>query len=145
MKAIDYFTPEQRERIKQTVHEAESITSGEIRVYIEDKCKTDVLDRAAFVFAEMMMHKTATRNGVLIYLALEDKKFAIIGDVGIHAKVGDDFWNSIKERMAENFKQSRFTDGLIEAITEAGEALQKFFPYTEGDKNELSDDLEFGK
>ena len=145
MKAIDYFTPEQRERIKQAVHHAEMLTSGELRVYIEDKCKIDVLDRAAFVFAEMMMHKTAERNGVLIYLALEDKKFAIIGDVRIHAKVGDNFWNTIKESMAEHFKNSRFTDGLIQGITEAGHALQQYFPRTDADRNELSDDIQFGK
>lgn len=145
MKAIDYFSPEQRERIKQAVNAAEMLTSGEVRVYMEDKCKTDVLDRAAFVFAEMMMHKTAARNGVLIYLALEDKKFAIIGDVGIHAKVGDDFWSNIKENMAEHFKNSRFTDGLIQGITEAGQALQQYFPRTDADKNELSDDIQFGK
>ena len=76
----------------------------------------------------MMMHKTDERNGVLIYLALEDKKFAIIGDVGIHAKVGDDFWNSIKNRMTEHFKQARFTEGLIQGIMEGGQALQKHFP-----------------
>ncbi len=145
MKAIDYFSTEQRGRIKQAVHDAEMLTSGEVRVFIEDKCKTDVLDRAAFVFAEMMMHKTSERNGVLIYLALEDKKFAIIGDTGIHAKVGDDFWNKIKENMAAHFKHSRFTDGLIQGITEAGQALQQYFPRTDADRNELSDDIEFGK
>ena len=145
MKSVDHFTIEERKRIMQAVHNAEKLTSGEIRVYIEDKCKQDVLDRAAFVFAEMMMHKTEQRNGVLIYLALGDKKFAIIGDAGIHAKVGDDFWTTIKHQMAEYFKEKRFTDGLVYGIMEAGNALQKYFPHSDGDSNELSDDIVFGK
>ena len=145
MKAIDHFTPEERERIKQAVHHAEALTSGEIRIYIEDKCKADVLDRAAFVFAEMLMHKTEQRNGVLIYLALHDKKFAIIGDAGIHAKVGDDFWNNIKHQMTEHFKEMRFTEGLVYGIMEAGKALQQHFPPADNDNNELSDDIVFGK
>ena len=145
MKAADHFTDAERERIRQTVHAAEALTSGEIRLYIEDKCKVDVLDRAAFVFAEMMMHKTKERNGVLIYLALSDKKFAIIGDAGIHAKVGDDFWNTIKHDMMEHFKQMRFTDGLAHGILEAGKALQKHFPRADDDSNELSDEIVFGK
>ena len=145
MKAVDHFTVEERDLIKRAVHKAEDLTSGEVRVFIEDKCKTDVLDRAAFVFAELLMHKTEERNGVLIYLALSDKKFAIIGDAGIHSKVGVDFWNSIKERMAEHFKQARFTEGLVQGITEAGNALQQYFPHSDNDSNELSDDIVFGK
>ena len=145
MKAVDYFTAVERERIKTAVQEAEELTSGEVRVYIEDKCKAEVLDRAAFVFAEMLMHKTEARNGVLVYLALSDKKFAIIGDIGIHAKVGNDFWNGIKERMAEHFKQTHFTEGLVQGILEAGKALQQHFPHSGNDSNELSDDIVFGK
>ncbi len=145
MKATDYFTSVERELIRNAVGEAEKLTSGELRVYIEDKCKSDVLDRAAFVFAEMLMHKTEARNGVLIYLALHDHKFAIIGDIGIHAKVGDSFWNDIKERMLEHFKQARFTEGLTQGIVEAGKALQQHFPRAANDSNELSDDIVFGK
>ena len=145
MKAIDHFTSEERERIRQAVNKAEVLTSGELRVYIEDTCKNDVLDRAAFVFAEMMMHKTKLRNGVLIYLALHDKKFAIIGDAGIHAKVGDDFWNNIKHQMTLHFKEMRFTEGLVYGIMEAGKALQQHFPPADNDNNELSDDIVFGK
>lgn len=145
MKAIDYFTPEQRGRIHYAVHEAEKLTSGELRVYIEDKCREDVLDRAAFVFAEMIMHKTTARNGVLIYLALHDHKFAIIGDVGIHIKVGDDFWNKIKIQMANDFKEGRYTDGLIRSVMDAGHALQQHFPRADDDTNELSNEIVFGK
>ena len=103
------------------------------------------MDRAAFVFAEMLMHKTEARNGVLIYLALHDHKFAIIGDVGIHAKVGDDFWNKIKEEMAEHFKAARYTEGLVQGIREAGQALQHYFPRSDNDSNELSNEIVFGK
>ncbi len=145
MKATDFFSKSDRERIRLAIEQAESMTSGEIRVYIEDECKTEVLDRAVFVFAELNMHLTDLRNGVLIYLALEDKKFAIIGDAGIHAKVGDDFWNKIKEKMATYFKESKFTDGLEHGILESGIALKNHFPHQNGDKNELSDDIIFGK
>ena len=144
MKAIQHFTADDRERIRGAVKEAESLTSGEIRVYIEDKCKGEVMDRAAFIFGELMMHKTDERNGVLIYLAIDDKKFAIIGDAGIHAKTGDHFWDAIKTNMADHFRQSQFTQGLITAIKESGEALQKFFPHQPDDRNELSDEIQFG-
>ena len=145
MKAIDHFTSHDLERINHAVEAAEKLTSGEVRVYIEDKCRIDVLDRAAFVFAELMMHKTAERNGVLIYLALNDKKFAIIGDVGIHAKVGDSFWNEIREQMKEHFRQSNFTEGLVHGILDAGTALQQHFPRSDNDNNELSNEIVFGK
>jgi len=145
MNALEHFSVEQQDRIKQAVHHAEVCTSGEIRVYIEDKCKTDVLDRAAFIFAELLMHTTAERNGVLIYLALSDKKFAIIGDVGIHQKVGDDFWNTIKENMTMHFKQSHFTEGLVYGIIESGKSLQHYFPRAHNDNDELPNDLVFGK
>ena len=104
MKAINYFTTQDKARIANSVKEAEQHTSGEIRVYLEDHCKGDVMDRTAFVFAELQMHKTEQRNGVLIYFALDDKKFAVIGDAGINAVVGQDFWNSVKELMVAHFK-----------------------------------------
>ncbi len=145
MKAPDLFSDSDRERIRLAVEQAESMTSGEIGVYIEDECKMEVLDRAAFVFAELNMHLTDLRNGVLIYLAVVDKKFAIIGDAGIHAKVGDDFWNKIKEKMAISFKESKFTDGLAHGILESGIALKNYFPHQIDDKNELPNDIIFGK
>jgi uncharacterized membrane protein len=145
MNAPALFSQSDRDRLKDAVSGAEAMTSGEIRVYIEDDCKTDVLDRAAFIFAELNMHLTDLRNGVLIYLAVSDRKFAIIGDAGIHAKVGDDFWKSIKHHMATLFKEKKFTEGLEYGILESGKALQQYFPFSEGDKNELPDDLIFGE
>ena len=145
MKALELFSPEDRERIKLAIGKAEMQTSGEIRVYIDDECKEDVMDQAAFVFAELNMHRTELRNGVLIYLAVEDHKFAIIGDAGIHAKVGDQFWNKIKAEMILRFKEGKVTEALEVAILEAGEQLQHFFPRSGDDKNELPDDMVFGK
>lgn len=140
------FSAEQKGRIKAAIEAAELNTSGEIRVHLEGHCKTDnVLDRAAQMFAQLNMHKTDTRNGVLIYLAVKDHKFAIIGDAGINAKVEDDFWDITKGKMLDHFKTGDLTKGLVEGITCAGARLKEHFPYQQGDKNELSDDISFGK
>lgn len=145
MKATDIFGSTGKERIHAAIGIAENQTSGEIRVYIDDECKEDVLDRAAFVFAELNMHKTNLRNGVLIYLAVKDQKFAIIGDVGIHSKVGDDFWNQVKEGMLEDFRKGAFVDGVEKAVIDAGKKLKAFFPKENRDINELPNDIIFGK
>jgi uncharacterized membrane protein len=104
-----------------------------------------VLDHAAFMFDALDMQKTAERNGVLIYLAIEDRQLAILGDAGINQKVPIDFWNKIKDLMIANFKQGNYTEGLTEGILLAGEQLKKQFPYQKDDKNELSNDISFGK
>lgn len=139
------FTGEQKARIKEAIRDAEKNTSGEIRVHIDRKCKADVLDRAAYVFEQLNMHKTKLRNGVLIYLATDDHKFAILGDAGINTVVPDNFWDDIKERMLENYKQGKFTEGLEEGIRMAGQQLEKHFPYQIDDENELDDEISFGK
>ena len=141
MKAADYFTDERLAEIGAALKNAEKRTSGEIRLYIEDKCKEDVLDHAAFLFAELKMHKTELRNGVLFYLAIQDHKFAILGDAGINTKVEKGFWDHIKEEMVKYFKDGRFAEGLEKGIAMAGEALAEHFPYQKGDVNELSDDI----
>src|SRR5690349_14000159 len=97
------FTKERREDIVAAIAEAEKQTSGEIRLFIEDNCKEDVLDRAAFIFKELKMHETHLRNGVLFYLAMNSQKFAILGDTGIHSKVHKDFWHEIKYEMQQHF------------------------------------------
>lgn len=125
------------------IQQAEKATSGEIRVHIENHCRKNVLDRAADVFAQLKMHKTAARNGVLVYVALEDRKFAILGDVGINAKVPANFWEGIKIRMVEQFKQGQITEGIRDAVLSAGNALKTYFPYQTDDKNELPDDISF--
>lgn len=145
MKASDFFSKDDQKKIEQAVKQAEHKTSGEIRVHIDTRCKADVLDAAARVFATLGMHKTKLRNGVLIYLALQDRKFAIIGDVGINVKVPSNFWDNIKEEMLQHFKNSEFTAGLVHAILKAGEQLKQHFPHEKDDINELPDEISFGK
>ena len=114
MSARNIFTTEQKTLIVNAIKEAELNTSGEIRVHIEKQCKGDVLDQAAFWFEKLEMHKTELRNGVLFYLAVEDHKFAILGDVGINQKVPEDFWESTKEVVLEKLKEGLYSDGLEE-------------------------------
>jgi uncharacterized membrane protein len=144
-KASSFFTTEEQAKILSSVKEAEKETSGEIRVHIETSCSGDVLDRAAWIFGKLGMNKTALRNGVLFYLAVTDRKFAIIGDAGINAKVPGDFWDKAKEMMLENFKAGKFTEGLSKGILMAGEQLKTHFPHQADDVNELPDDISFDK
>ncbi len=137
------FNDEEQLRIKQAVEAAEKHTSGEIRVCVEKTCSEDVLDRAAKYFTQLDMHKTKLRNGVLIYLATEDHKFAIIGDGGINKEVPVDFWDQTKLEMLEQFKQGNLVEGIVTGATRAGEQLKKYFPYLLDDTNELSDDVSF--
>ncbi len=143
--ASDFFTPQQQEAIRKAVQDAELETSGEVRVHVENTCEGDVLDRAATVFDKLGMTKTEQRNGVLFYLAVKSHKFAILGDMGINAKVPEDFWDSTKTLMLEHFKKGEFTQGLVEGITRAGKELKAWFPYQTGDVNELPDDISFRK
>jgi len=145
MRPVDHFTKEQQKMIVEAIKQAEHNTSGEIRVHIEKECKIDVLDRASNVFAMLKMHKTELRNGVLFYLSVEDRKFAILGDVGINIKVPENFWDSVKDTVLEQFKQGNQTEGLIKGILMAGEKLKTHFPYQKNDVNELSDEISFGK
>jgi len=144
MNAVNFFSKLEKEEIKAAVKEAELNTSGEIRVHIDNHCKGDVMDRAAWWFAKLDMHKTQQRNGVLFYLAVKDHKFAILGDGGINAVTPDDFWDHIKEKMLGRFIEGAFASGMQEGILMAGQALKEHFPYQEGDVNELSDDISFG-
>ncbi|MBX7182754.1 MAG: TPM domain-containing protein [Bacteroidia bacterium] len=130
------------QRIEKAITQAEMKTSGEIRVYVEEKCQGETLDRAAEVFEKLEMHKTALRNGVLFYLATKDKKFAILGDGGINTKVGKDFWNEIKSTMLEFLKNGDLNSSLETGINMAGDALSNYFPYDAlTDKNELSNEI----
>jgi len=141
--ARNFFTKEQQEDISQAIMNAELDTSGEIRVHIENTCTGDALDRALAIFTKLEMEKTESRNGVLLYLAVKNRKFAIIGDTAIHQAVTESFWDSIRNKMLNRFRENQFTEGLIEAITETGIQLKKYFPYLKNDKNELSDEISF--
>ncbi|MEN9370656.1 MAG: hypothetical protein RI952_1521 [Bacteroidota bacterium] len=138
---INRFSKDQQQQVKVAIENAELQTSCEIRVFVEDFSKIDVLDRAAFQFKKLAMHETALRNGVLIYLATEDKKFAIIGDAGINQHTGNEFWDSVKELMLAEFKKEDLTTGLIIGIAAIAEKVKLFFPYEMGDKNEISNDI----
>ncbi|HSO87533.1 MAG TPA: TPM domain-containing protein [Draconibacterium sp.] len=145
MNVQKYFTEENKLQIANAIRVAEMNTSGEIRLHIEKYCKGDALDQAAYVFEKLEMHKTQLRNGVLFYLAIDDHKFAILGDAGINQKVPDDFWENTKEVVLSEFKEGKLTEGLISGILMAGEKLKEHFPYLESDKNELSNEISFGK
>ncbi len=145
MSAQTFFSEKEKKQITDAIKQAELNTSGEIRVHVEGKCPEDVLDRAAYWFEKLSMHKTELRNGVLFYLAVADRKFAILGDAGINAKVPEDFWELIKANMLTQFKESHFANGLSAGITMAGEQLKAHFPYQTDDVNELSDEISFGK
>lgn len=142
--AQNFFTDDQKDEIKQAIMNAELETSGEIRVHIENKCKGDVLERAAYVFKRLEIDKTELHNGVLFYLAIQNRKFAVIGDKGINEVVPEDFWNGLKEKMLNSFREEKFSDGLVEAITRVGEYLKQHFPYQSDDVNELTDEISFG-
>ncbi|MCF8229982.1 MAG: TPM domain-containing protein [Bacteroidales bacterium] len=142
--ARSFFSRQEKAEIKQAILNAELDTSGEIRVHIENHCDGDVLERAAVIFEKLKMHDTDLRNGVLFYLAVQDKKFAIIGDKGINAAVPENFWDEIKENMKASFKNGKFTEGLVDAINSAGNHLKKHFPYHSDDINELSNEISFG-
>ncbi len=138
------FTEKEQEQVRQAIEAAEKNTSGEIRVCAEKKCLSEnAIERATAYFIKIGMDKTALRNGVLIYIATEDHKFAIIGDVGINNAVPDDFWDSTKEAMLDKFKAGQLAEGLITGIGMAGKKLKEFFPYVDGDQNELSDDISY--
>ena len=144
MKASSFLTKEQSAHILSAVKEAEKETSGEIRVHIENSFTGEVLDRAAWIFRKLDMHKTAERNGVLFYLAIESHKFAIIGDAGINSKVPEGFWDEIKSVMEKDFRTGDFAGGLAKGIIMAGKQLKEHFPYQRNDKNELSDEISLG-
>jgi uncharacterized membrane protein len=140
-----FLSEEQQKLIVEAIKEAELFTSGEVKVHIEEKCPSDdPVKRATKLFNYLALHKTAQRNGVLFYLAHEDRKFAVIGDKGIDKAVTILFWESTKEILRNHFAQEQYTEGLCAGINEAGKQLKKYFPYQSDDKNELSDDISFG-
>ncbi|WP_167605032.1 TPM domain-containing protein [Maribellus sediminis] len=145
MSVHKYFTEQDKLQITNAIRVAETNTSGEIRLHVENKCPGDVLDRAAYIFEKLEMHKTELRNGVLFYLAVEDRKFAILGDAGINQKVNDDFWECTKEKVIVHLKDGKYAQGLADGIVMAGEQLKAHFPYQKDDINELSDEISFGK
>jgi uncharacterized membrane protein len=145
MSPKEFLGKENEKLIVKAIEKAEHQTSGEIRVHVESKCREEVLDRAAWLFKKLKMHETKDRNGVLIYLSIDDHKFAIIGDAGINKVVPEGFWNDVKEMMLGLFGKDEFAIGLIKGIEMAGEHLKQYFPHQDDDVNELSDEISYGK
>jgi uncharacterized membrane protein len=144
MSAKNFFTEEQKQAIQKAIASAELNTSGEIRLHVDSKCKGDSLDAAVETFDKLKMHKTALRNGVLFYLAVDDKKFAIVGDKGINDTVPKGFWDEVRDTMLAHFKNQEFAEGLCKGIEMAGVKLKTHFPLQKDDTNELSNDVSFG-
>lgn len=145
-KKKEFFTHEEKELIVRAVRDAEMQTSGEIRVYVESRCRyVDPMDQAAEIFFGLKMDQTKDRNGVLVYIALRDRQLAIFGDEGIHREVGKEFWEKEVREMITEFRADHYAEGIAKVVTDIGNALKTYFPY-EGtkDKNELSDDIVFG-
>lgn len=141
LKTRPFFTDKEKELIVAAIEEAEKRTSGEIRVHVEPGSGKDPIDRAKEVFEKLGMTKTELRNGVLIYLATKEHRFAIIGDQGIDRVVPADFWENTKERMSGLFKEGRFVDGICYGVKSTGEHLAVHFPYQSDDVNELSNEI----
>jgi len=140
MRTKEFLSKLEHDRIAEAIRDAESKTSGEVRVFIQrGTLETDPLLAAQKKFHKLGMHKTAERNAALIFVAPRAHKFAVIGDQGIHEKCGDDYWQQIVDRMGEHFRGDRFTDAIAEAVREIGTALSRHFPATREDHNELSD------
>jgi len=137
------FNDQEQQLIRQAIERAEKNTSGEIRICVEKSCSEDPLNRAAGYFFKLEMDKTKLRNGVLIYLATTDRKFAIIGDAGINKVVPSNFWDDAKEAMLASFKEGNLAQGIVTGIDRAGKQLRQYFPYEAGDKNELPDDIAY--
>lgn len=146
-KKDDFFTVEEKQQIVNAVRDAEKMTSGEVRVFIESRCSfVDAIDRATELFFKMEMDKTKDRNAVLLYVAMKDKQLAVFGDEGIHKKVGSDYWNREVVKMISNFNKENYAAGICEVVADIGESLTQYFPFNnDTDKNELPDEIVFGK
>lgn len=141
------FTKEESQAIVQAIRESERMTSGEVRVFVESKCRfMDPVDRAGEIFFKLKMDQTDDRNGVLVYIAVKDHQLAIFGDEGIHKKVGQEFWVKEVKRMTDSFIKENYAEGVRQCVIEIGQVLHQHFPYNnDTDKNELPDDIVFGK
>jgi len=146
-KQKDFFSAEEKQRIVSAIQKAEQRTSGEVRVFIESKCRyVDAIDRATELFFTLQMDETENKNGTLIYVAIKDKQAAVFGDQGIHQKLGQKYWEEEVNKMMVYFKQANLADGIIQCVSDIGEALYQNFPYDQNtDKNELPDDIVFGR
>jgi len=140
-----FLTEEEKKQVDEAIRNAEKETSGEIKLFIDRFCWGRIEDKAGRVFRRLGLSRTRERNGVLVYLVTTNREFLIYGDQGINKKVPADFWNGIKARMEDDFSRGDFGKGLAEAIETIGTQLKTFFPHGMDDKNEIPDEIEYGK
>lgn len=142
--ASNFFSDAEKDAVVSAIRKVEMHTSGEIRVHVDDRCDQDAFDRAVKVFQHLKMDKKPFRNAVLIYVAVKDRKFSVIGDEALHHKVGNDYWKTISQQLHVDFAAGNYGNGIIKAIETIGTTLSKYFPNVdELDRNELSDDISF--
>ncbi len=146
-KEKDFFSAEEKQQVVEAIRKAEQRTSGEVRVFVENRCRyVDAIERAVEVFYQLKMNETEERNGTIVYVAVKDKQAAVFGDEGIHQKLGQKYWEEEVNKMMVCFKQANLADGIIQCVSDIGEALYQNFPYDhKTDKNELPDDIVFGR
>ena len=146
-KRKPFFSREDNDLIVQSIRDAEKQTSGEIRIFVEHKCRfLDPLDRAREIFAQYKMDQTEHRNAVLFYIALKDRQLAIFADEGIHRAIGEAYWQGVVDHILVFFNKENYVLGIQECIAKIGEALHVHYPYDAAtDKNELPDEIIFGK
>lgn len=146
-QAEDFFTPAQKQQILDAIQIAEKNTSGEVRVFIESKCRfVNAMDRAAEIFFMLEMDNTEHHNATLVYVAMKDRQFAIFGDEGIYKRTGQQFWTTELRKLSDEFYNHHYAEGIAEVVKDIGEALSLHFPYEAAtDKNELPDEIVFGK
>ena len=141
MSQNEFLATLEQPRIVDAIGEAEMKTSGEIRVHIQPKARGEIRTVAERTFERLGMTKTALRNGVLLFIACDERRFVILGDRGIDEKVPPGFWDDIAANLTNRFQRGEFTDGIVEAIHSAGAQLRHYFPRGENDVNELSDEV----
>jgi len=143
----EFFTDEEKQSIIDAVRNAEQRTSGEVRVFVESRCRyVNAIDRAVEIFENLQMQRTELRNATLVYVATKDRQLAVFGDEGIHQKVGNEYWANEVMKMINAFNRDNIAEGIRQCVLNIGEALAMHFPYDRGtDKNELPDDIVFGK
>jgi uncharacterized membrane protein len=141
--ASRFFTEEEQLLIEDAIRAAEKNTSGEIRVHLESICWGDPIKRAQKIFHKLGIDNTKEQNGILIYIATENHKIAVIGDAGIHKKLGTEYWDKIVQELISKFRAGKEAEALATAIIDCGEQLKHYFPYLADDKNELNDSISF--
>ena len=145
-KKREFFTAEEQRRMVDAIQNAEKNTSGEVRVFVEGKCSyVNAVDRAQEIFFKLQMDKTKDRNAVLLYMAIDDHQLALFADEGIYQRLGADYWNKEVQTILSSFTKHDILGGICRGVTDIGDALKEQFPYETADRNEIPDEIIFGK